>query len=132
MKKQADLEQIERAIEARTVAEGLQKLEPKRRKSMADLLEKIRGPLMQSRQKGVSFRALSDYLREQGIRVSIFTLQRFLSAGTKVRKRSRKASRRASGRTADASVKHPAGASGASPEPSPGVRKYPWKLPAKS
>lgn len=91
MKAKTDLEQIEQAMDTGTVSAGLKKLCPERRKSMANVLDKIRDSLLEARKKGISFRRLAEYLREQKIPVSEFTLRRYLG-GTSRRRVRRKAS----------------------------------------
>jgi hypothetical protein len=51
-----------------------------RRKTVTDLLEKVKDALIQARSNGVSYRALAAFLKESGLPVSEPTLRQYLSA----------------------------------------------------
>jgi hypothetical protein len=63
-----------------------------RRKTVADLLDKVKDALMQARSNGASYRALAAFLKESGLPVSEPTLRQYLSAqGAGKRSRAKKA-----------------------------------------
>jgi hypothetical protein len=68
-----------------------------RRKTVADLLDKVKDALLQARSNGVSYRALAAFLKESGLPVSEPTLRQYLSAqgAGKVRGASRTSAGRA-------------------------------------
>jgi hypothetical protein len=102
----------------KAVSEGLLKLVPKRRKSIADTLDKIRDQLIEARLKGASYRTLARFLGENGIQVSDFTVRSYLNAQGGGGRRRRK---KAPTRTRPPTITDTAGAS---PRPS-------WKKPSQ-
>ncbi len=68
-----------------------------RRKTVADLLDKVKDALIQARSNGASYRALAAFLKESGLPVSEPTLRQYLSAqgAGKVRGASRTSAGRA-------------------------------------
>lgn len=69
-------------INMEALAGGLEKLQPRARKRKAEQLERIREALLKARAKGVSFRALSRFFRENEVVVSEKTLRRYVREWT--------------------------------------------------
>ena len=84
MKTAAKMEELERSIDFENVGKRLLALTAcggfKRRKIVADLLDKVKGALLKARESGASFAALTTFLRECGIPVSEATLRQYVRA----------------------------------------------------
>ena len=74
MKNGTRIEEMEKAVNFAAVNEKLLKLvesgELKRKKTLADILDKVKESLDRARQKGVSMIVLANFLKESGIKVS--------------------------------------------------------------
>ena len=112
MKTTAKMEELERSIDFESVSKRLLDLTEnggfKRRKTVADLLDKVKGALLKARESGASFAALTAFLRECGIPVSEATLRQYLRAQGGSKKLRRK--------SAFKSVTEPAAAPTAAPK----------------
>ena len=95
--KKLDIEEIEGRVDFESVSSRLESLsqsgELRRRKTMADLLDRVRPALLKARENKVSFSALADFLKENGIPVSEPTLRQYLQK-LPGRKKPRKRSKR--------------------------------------
>ena len=84
MKTTAKMEELERSIDFESVGKRLFALTEsggfRRRKTVADLLDKVKGALLKARENGASFAALTAFLRECGIPVSEATLRQYVRA----------------------------------------------------
>jgi hypothetical protein len=84
MKTKLDIAALEHSIDFQAVTEKLDNLSAsgsrKRRKSVTDLLDKVRPALLRARQNKVSLAALTASLQESGLSVSEATLRRYLHA----------------------------------------------------
>ena len=84
MKTTAKMEALERSIDFESVGKRLLALTEsggfKRRKTVTDLLDKVKGALIKARESGASFAALTSFLRECGIPVSEATLRQYARA----------------------------------------------------
>ena len=82
MRAKLNVEELEKKIDFESVSNRLLTLsehgELKRRKTIADLLDKVRPALEQARERKVSFAALTQFLSESGIPVSEPTLRQYL------------------------------------------------------
>ena len=106
MKTAMKMEELERSIDFESVSKRLFDLTEsggfRRRKTVADLLDKVKGALLKARESGASFAALTAFLRECGIPVSEATLRQYVRAQDGSKKPRRK--------TAGKSVAEPAAA----------------------
>jgi hypothetical protein len=117
MKTQINVEELERTIDFEAVGKKLLGLAEsggfKRRKTVADLLGKVRGALLKARDSGASTAALATFLRESGIPVSEATLRQYLRAqGASKRPRRQPARKSTAG-------PQPSGEAKPQPEPQP-------------
>lgn len=83
MKPKPDWSEIEGRIDFKSVSQKLAQFATSgggRRKTVADLLDKVKEALLQARSNGVSYRALAAFLKESGLPVSEPTLRQYLSA----------------------------------------------------
>jgi hypothetical protein len=84
MKRKVNVEELEARIDFASVSSRLEKLSEngqlKRRKTVADLLDKVKPALLKAREKRVTFAVLTEFLRENGISVSEPTLRQYLRA----------------------------------------------------
>ena len=84
MKTAMKMEELERSIDFESVSKRLFDLTEsggfRRRKTVADLLDKVKGALLKARESGASFAALTAFLRECGILVSEATLRQYVRA----------------------------------------------------
>jgi hypothetical protein len=84
MKTKVNVHELEQSIDFEAVGKKLLDLAEsggfKRRKTVADLLDKVQEALLKAREGGVSFRALTAFLQESGIPVSEPTLRQYLHA----------------------------------------------------
>lgn len=82
MNKKLDIGEIESRIDFESVSSRLESLaqsgELRKKKTMADLLDRVRPALLKARESKVSFVALATYLNENGIPVSEPTLRQYL------------------------------------------------------
>lgn len=80
--KKLDIEAIESQVDFESVSFRLEELaqsgELRKRKTIADVLDRVRPALLQARENKVSFVALAKYLSESGIPVSEATLRQYL------------------------------------------------------
>ena len=86
-----------------------------RRKTVHDLLEKVKEPLLQARSNGASYQALSAFLKASGLPVSEASLRQYLNAqgaGKRVR------AKRAASKRADPSAQLPPESPSPKAEPS--------------
>jgi len=92
--KRINIEQIERTVDFESVSKRLETLaesgELKRRKTVADLLEKVRPALLKARENKVPFKALAAFLKESGIPVSEPSLRQYINALSVAKKSRRK------------------------------------------
>ena len=113
MKTAAKMEELERSIDFEIVSKRLLALTEsggfRRRKTVADLLDKVKGALLKARESGASFAALTAFLRECGIPVSEATLRQYVRAQGGSKKLRRK--------TAAKSVNAPKAEPAAAPKP---------------
>ena len=113
MKTTAKMEELERSIDFEIVSKRLLALTEsggfRRRKTVADLLDKVKGALLKARESGASFAALTAFLRECGIPVSEVTLRQYV--------RAQGGSKRLRRKTVVKSVAEPAAAPTAEPKP---------------
>ena len=95
MKSKPNWSEIEGRIDFGQVSQKLMQFAASgagRRKTVADLLDKVKDALMQARSNGASYRALAAFLKESGLPVSEPTLRQYLSAqGAGKRSRAKKA-----------------------------------------
>ncbi len=81
MKNGTRIEEMEKAVNFAAVNEKLLKLvesgELKRKKTLADILDKVKESLDRARQKGVSMIVLANFLKESGIKVSEGSLRNY-------------------------------------------------------
>jgi hypothetical protein len=82
IEKGLDFDALSRNLETLTTSGGL-----KRRKTVSDLLDKVKPALEKARDNKVSFQALTEFLVSSGIPVSEPTLRQYLSAGKKSKKK---------------------------------------------
>lgn len=79
-----DIETIESTLDFESVSQKLENLsnsgELRRRKTVADLLDKVRPALLKARENKVPFSALATFLKESGIPVSEPTLRQYMNA----------------------------------------------------
>lgn len=79
-----DIAKIESTLDFESVSQKLEKLadsgELRRRKTVADLLDKVKPALMKARENKVPFSALATFLKESGIPVSEPTLRQYMNA----------------------------------------------------
>ena len=98
MRSQVNVEEVEKRVDFESVSERLMQLSEsgglKRRKTIADLLDKVKPALEQAREKNVSFAALAEFLKDSGIPVSEPTLRQYLR-GKEPRKSARGKKKRA-------------------------------------
>ena len=91
MRTKIDFEKIEKGLDFEAVSRNLETLTAsgglKRRKTVSDLLDKVKPALVKARENKVSFQALTEFLISSGIPVSEPTLRQYLSAGKKNKKR---------------------------------------------
>jgi hypothetical protein len=109
-----------------------------RRKTVTDLLDKVKDALIQARSNGVSYRALTAFLNESGLPVSEPTLRQYLSAhgaGKKSRARkpganrtvpSSQQSREMPSRKAEPSAQPLPSSLVVAPKPEPPPERDPW------
>jgi hypothetical protein len=94
VKKRIDVEEVERTVDFESVGQKLEMLaesgELKRRKTVADLLDKVRPSLLKARANRVPFKALAAFLEESGIPVSEPSLRQYLNALPDAKKSRRK------------------------------------------
>ncbi len=87
MRVKINVEELEGKIDFESVSSRLVELaesgELKKRKTVADLLDRVRPALEQAREKKVSFAALADFLVQSGIPVSEPTLRQYLQGWAK-------------------------------------------------
>jgi hypothetical protein len=80
--KKLDIAAIEAQVDFESVSSRLESLaqsgELRKRKSVSDLLDRVRPALLKARESKVSFVALAAYLNENGIPVSEPTLRQYL------------------------------------------------------
>jgi len=102
MKPAMKVEELEQSIDFERVNKRLLELTAsggfKRRKTVADLLDKVKEALLKARESGVSFPALSAFLQESGIPVSQATLRQYVRAQTAGKKPRRKSAAKVTGR----------------------------------
>jgi hypothetical protein len=88
-----DIAQIESTLDFESVSKKLETLtdsgELRRRKTVADLLDKVQPALLRARENKVPFSALAAFLKESGIPVSEPSLRQYMNA-LPVAKKSRK------------------------------------------
>ena len=100
MNKKRDIEKIVSTVDFESVSRKLETLaesgELRRRKTVSDLLDKVRPALLRARENRVPFTALAAFLRESGIPVSEPTLRQYINAQSGGKKPARKRPRRAS------------------------------------
>ena len=84
MNKKIDLEAIERTLDFESVSKKLETFvesgELSHRKTVADLLDKVRPALIKARENKVTFSALAEFLKTNGIPVSEPTLRQYMNA----------------------------------------------------
>ena len=106
MKTAMKMEELERRIDFESVSKRLLDLTEsggfRRRKTVGDLLDKVKEALLKARENGASFAALTAFLRECGIPVSEATLRQYVRTQVGSKKLRRK--------TAAKSVTEPAAA----------------------
>jgi hypothetical protein len=82
MKAKVNVEELEKKIDFESVSNRLIQLSENgglnRRKTITDLLDKVKPALEQARERKVSFAALTQFLKESGIPVSEPTLRQYL------------------------------------------------------
>ena len=82
MRAAVNIEELEKKIDFESVSSRLMQLSENgglnRRKTITDLLDKVKPALEQAREKKVSFAALTQFLKESGIPVSEPTLRQYL------------------------------------------------------
>jgi hypothetical protein len=117
MKTKINFEELEKTIDFESVGKKLLGLAESgglnRRKTVADLLDKVREALLKTRETGVGVAALSAFLRESGIPVSEATLRQYLrthGGGKKTRRKST---------TKPAAASKPSSEAQPQPEPKP-------------
>jgi len=82
MKPKPDWSAIETRLDFNSVSQKLTQFASSgagRRRTVADLLDKVKDALIQARSNGVSYRALAAFLKESGLPVSEPTLRQYLS-----------------------------------------------------
>lgn len=127
-----DLEQVEKAVDFSMIGKGLAELSGvvfKRRKTIADLLEKVKPELVQAHKRGVSFGQLAEYLRGQGIPVSVTSLRNYLNVQSGGKKGRRRHVRRS---PQTAFKKSPKEAPKVTPGDVDGTPRPAWKKPLES
>lgn len=91
MKTRVNFEELENRIDFENVSNRLVTLAKngglKRKKTIADLLDKVKPALLQARENKVSFGALTEFLRESGIPVSEPTLRQYLRGEVAVKRK---------------------------------------------
>lgn len=83
MKSKPNWSEIENRIDFGSVSQKLTQFATSgagRRKTVADLLDKVKDALIQARSNGASYRALAAFLEESGLPVSEPTLRQYLRA----------------------------------------------------
>jgi hypothetical protein len=83
MKPKPDWSAIETRLDFNSVSQKLTQFASSgggRRKTVADLLDKVKDALIQARSNGASYRALAAFLNESGLPVSEPTLRQYLNA----------------------------------------------------
>lgn len=94
MNKKLDIAAIEARVDFESVSSRLESLaqsgELRKRKTVSDLLDRVRPALLKARENKVSFVALAAYLNESGIPVSEATLRQYLQKFPGVKKRSKR------------------------------------------
>ena len=94
MKTTTKMEELERSVDFESVGKRLLDWTEsggfKCRKTVADLLDKVKGALLKARESGASFAALTSFLRECGIPVSEATLRQYVRAQSGSKKLRRK------------------------------------------
>lgn len=90
-----DIAKIERTLDFESVSQKLETLaesgELRRRKTVADLLDKVKPALMKARENKVPFSALAAFLKDNGIPVSEPTLRQYMQALPNAKKNRRHA-----------------------------------------
>jgi len=94
LNRKLDIEKIESTLDFKSVNEKLETLSQsgtlRRRKTVSDLLDKIKPSLLIARANKVPFKALAKFLTESGIPVSEPTLRQYIHAQRPSPKRTRK------------------------------------------
>ena len=90
-----DIAKIESTLNFESVSRKLEKLaesgELRRRKTVADLLDKVKPALIKARENKVPFSALAAFLKDNGIPVSEPTLRHYMQALPNEKKNRRRA-----------------------------------------
>ena len=117
MKTTAKMDELERSIDFESVGKRLLDLTEsggfRRRRTVSDLLDKVKGALLKARESGASFAALTAFFRECGIPVSEATLRQYVRA----QGGSKKPRRKIAARSVAAPAAEPAAETTTAPKP---------------